>query len=111
VLTRHRIRIFQASHGFLIAIAAPEKPKAKPAFKPKRPRASYLIGERLARWDRMALFNQNGRYRAMLLARPFQKLFDELVFSIAEEGRYLGLGLVKINQTTELIPWLLLKPN
>ena len=49
--------------------------------------------------------------QAMLLVRPFQQLFDELVFSIAEEGRYLGLGLVKINQTTELIPWLLLKPN
>ena len=111
MLTRHRIRIFQASHGFLIAIAAPEKPKAKPAFKPKRPRASYLIGERLARWDRMALFLKNGRGQAMLLVRPFQQLFDELVFSIAEEGRYLGLGLIKINHTTELIPWLLLIPN
>ena len=32
----------------------------------------------------------------MLLVRPFQQLFDELVFSIAEEGRYLGLGLIKM---------------
>ena len=111
MLNRHRIRIFQASHGFLIAVVLQDKPKEKAALKPLRTRASYTIGERLTRWDRMALFNQNGRYRAMLLARPFQKLFDELVFSIAEEGRYLGLGLVKINQTTELIPWLLLIPN
>ena len=110
MLTRCRIRIFQASHGFLKAADGPEKPKAKAALKLKRTRASYTIGERLYRWARMALFNQNGRYRAVLLRQPFQQLFDELVHSVAEANRYLGLGLIKINQTTELLPWLLI-PN
>jgi len=73
-----------------------------------RPRASYTIGERLYRWARMALFNKNGRCQTIVLPQPFQQLFDELVYSIAEDGRYLGLGLVKINQPIELQKWLLI---
>lgn len=58
----------------------------------------------------MALFNCHGSYQAIRLLRPFKQLFDELVFSIAEEGRYLGLGLIKINHITDLSLWQLI-PN
>jgi hypothetical protein len=107
VLSRHRIRIFQASPGFLKPAECNKTAKAKGALKAKRKRASYTIGKRLERWARCALLNKNGRYRAVLLPERFQKLFDELVSSIAEEGRYLGLGLVKINHQIELLPWLM----
>ncbi len=106
VLSRHRIRIFQSSHGFLKPIEGPE-PEIKGASKTGRKRASYTIRERLKRWARMGLLNENGRCKTIQLPRPFQQQFDELVLSIAEDGRYLGFGLIKINHLTELEIWLL----
>jgi len=110
VLGRKRLRVFQPSHGFMkpTDAAVPERPKPKAAPGQPRKRASYTIGQRLHRWSRMALYNENGRfYRTILLARPFRELFDVLVLSIAEGNRYLGNGFIKINQARELIPWLL----
>ncbi len=106
VLSRHRIRIFQASPGFLKPAEGKKTTKAKGALKPKCKRASYTIGDRLERWSRTAVLNKNGQCQAILLNEPFQKLFDELIHSIAEEDRYLGLGLVKINHKMELTQWL-----
>lgn len=106
VLSRRRIRIFQASRGFLKPAEKPLGKESKKFTHSQHKRASYTIGERLKRWARTALLNQHGRYRATLLPKAFQEQFDELVLSIAEEGRYLGLGLVKINNPTELIQWL-----
>ncbi len=105
VLSRHRIRIFQSSRGFLKPLEGPE-PEAK-GTKKKLKRASYTIRERLERWARMGLFNENGRWKTILLSQPFQQLFDELVHSVAEDNRYLGFGLIKINHSTELAIWLL----
>jgi len=108
VLDRHRIRIFQSSRGFLKPIEGIDEPKAKRALAKKRKRASYTIRERLERWARMGLFNTNGHYKSILLPRPFQQLFDELVHSVAEDNRYLGFGLIKINHLTELTTWLII---
>lgn len=47
-LSRRRLRIFQPSHGFLLAV---EKPEAKEGPKTKRERVSYTIGQRLERWS------------------------------------------------------------
>ncbi len=104
VLSRQRIRIFQGSPGFLKPV---EKRKTKKLKKPFNQRASYTIEERLKRWERMALVHVDDHYRTMLLGGPFQQLFDELVHSVAEDNRYLGLGLIKINDTNDLIPWLM----
>jgi len=110
-MMRQRLRIFQPSHGFM-------KPLAKRAEVPKavvpdptlegytRKRASFTIGERLHRWARMALLNQDGHFRTLTLALPFQELFDVLILSIAEFKRYLGNGFIKIDDRKQLIPWI-----
>jgi hypothetical protein len=106
VLSRNRIRIFQSSRGFLKPREARKKTEAEKALpKPKRKRASDTIGARIDRWARTALLNENDCYRTLMLLRPFQQLFDELVHSIAEDDRYLGLGLIKLNHIRELLPW------
>jgi len=110
VLSRRRLRVLQPSRGFMLPAPAPEKAKAAKHPKTLRKRASYTIGERQERWKRTALFNKHGRCQTILLPQSFQQLFDELIHAVSENNRYLGLGLVKINQTAELIPWLL-KPN
>ncbi len=105
VLSRNRIRIFQSSRGFLTPVEARAKPE-KDEDDDKEERASYTIGERLERWSRTALFqNVDGTYRTVVLSRPFQEIFDEIIYAVAEDNRYLGLGLVKINQREELLEW------
>jgi len=106
ILTRRRLRIFQSSHGFLKPADKPEEPKSEGSLKPKTQRASYTIGERLQRWERTALLHGNdGRYRTVLLNQPYQQTFDEQIHVVSEENRYLGLGLIKINQPADLIQW------
>jgi len=111
VLSRRRLRIFQSSHGFLKPIAKPEKQPAQVPYKPRDKRASYTIRERLERWARTALVQKNdGQYRTVLLARPYQHLFDEIIHSVSEDRRYLGLGLIKINHKTDLLQWKIITP-
>jgi hypothetical protein len=112
-MTRHRLRIFQPSHGFMKPLAkrkeAPKVvvPDPDPAVETyTRKRASFTIGERLHRWARMALLNQDGHFRTLTLALPFQELFDVLILSIAEFKRYLGNGFIKIDDRKQLIPWI-----
>jgi hypothetical protein len=108
VLPRRRLRIFQPSHGFMkSAEDAKKQAEQVPAYKERRKRASYTIGQRLQRWKRMGLFNRHGIYRTVLLRKPFQELFDELVVPIARAKRYLGYGLIQINQSKQLFPWMI----
>ena len=107
VQSRHRLRVFQPSHGFMKPREAAVSAKTVKKTDPESKRASYTIGERLLRWSRMALYNKQGQYRTVMLRRPFQELFNQLILSIAEGKRYLGNGFIKINQKKELIPWIL----
>ncbi len=112
VRTRQRLRVFQPSHGFMKPMINPKQAPQQcaedaevTALKPKR--ASFTIGERLHHWARMALLKYDGKFRTLIMALPFQELFDVLILSIAEAKRYLGNGFIKINHRKQLIPWTL----
>ncbi len=109
VKERRRLRVFQPSHGFMKPVDEPKASKPAPAASEADPaklkRRSYSLGERLKRWARMALLNEDGRFRTIVLVQPFQQIFDAFILSIAEAHRYLGNGFIKINNRKQLIPW------
>lgn len=110
VLARKRLRVFQPSHGF--CKPEPEREEKEPEEKqapsmcPVR-RTTYTIGERLHRWSRTALLGHGIFCEQVRLFAPFTELFNELVYSVAVAGRYLGNGEIQINDRRELIPWIL----
>lgn len=114
VLGRNRLRVFQPSEGF--CRAEPEQDSPQPAEPSKTPgvkskRTSCTLGERLQRWRKTALLGRADDCRQILLCAPFTELFNELVYSIAVAGRYLGNGEIQINDTRELYPWILPNPQ
>ena len=44
-------------------------------------------------------------YKQVLLKDEFRILLDRLVYSIAQDGRYLGDGKIKINKIGDYKPW------
>ena len=46
-------------------------------------------------------------YKQVLLKDEFTILLDRLVYSIAQDGRYLGDGKIKINKLGDYKPWLM----
>lgn len=104
ILTRKRVRIFQASRGFLRPVEEPPA-KEKKAKQPVK-RRSTVLGQRLQEWRMSALLRQGERRSRITLSEPFQLLLDHYVLPIASEGRYLGNGQILINDATQLMPWL-----
>lgn len=110
VQQRERLRIFQPSRGFLLPTGEPPRPKSEPTGQ-KRPRTT--IGERLHKWERLAILVTDTpelsykQVRPLPLDQPFKQLFDRLVYAVALDGRYLGDGKIIINKPKELYPWLI----
>ena len=110
VQDRERLRIFQPSRGFLLPEDKPAKEKAEPTGK-KRP--SSTIRERLRKWALTAtLITEKAdapydEVRQINLHKPFQEIFDQLVYAAALSGRYLGGGKIKITRKEQLYPWIL----
>lgn len=102
VLGRSRLRVFQSSRGFLAGAAVQRETMVKTGRKVH----TGTIGERLQRWRKTALFESDGRFQQVILAKPFFELVAELIFPIAVERRYLGGGHFSINDTTELEVWI-----
>jgi hypothetical protein len=102
---RIRLRIFQSSRGFY---KTPSETKA-PAEKTGRSRKFSTIGERLIRWGKTALLQEGDNFRQLMLGAPFLELLDELILPVAKAGRYLGNGHIKINDSKELIVWIIPK--
>jgi len=113
VLARKRLRVFQPSHGFCKPEPEDEEreegEKMPPPMCPKK-RASYTLGERLTRWSKTALLGHGSDCEQIPLSAPFTELFNELVYSVAVAGRYLGNGEIQINDRRELIPWIIPLP-
>ena len=104
ILGRKRLRVFQASRGFL---RPPDKAASSVEKKgPRLKRRSTVLGERLEQWQKSALLRQATHCTRIILSEPFQLLLDHYSFPVASEGRYLGNGHILINDTTQLIPWL-----
>jgi hypothetical protein len=111
VLNFKRLRVWQATAGFYNATPTIEEKEAEKPNKPYRfrKRASLSIGERLVRWSHTAVLKCGEEFRQVILGAPFADLFAELVFSVAQEGRYLGGGQILINDTEDILPWI--QPN
>lgn len=111
VLGFNRLRIWQATKGFyreLPTVEETEEPSAgKRAF---RKRGSCTLGERLERWSRTAVLKAGEEFHQIICHAPFAELFAELVFSVATDRRYLGNGQILINDTKDILPWILPKP-
>ena len=108
------VRIFQSSKGFLKPIEKPKKEKnPNPIQRPKR--TFQTIKERMEKYRKMALliderFSDRGKmYRQIELNDEFLILLDRLVYPIAQDGRYLGDGKIKIKYRKDLYPWI--NPN
>jgi hypothetical protein len=126
-----RIRIFQTTKGFLLPAADGADDQVREADAPDEAEAQDVepaeedvveegtgtdsqdkrhydttIGERLQRWACMAVYVRGEGVRHLKLCRPFQEIFDHLVYAIARDGRYLGNRKIKICQERQLIPWI-----
>jgi len=110
VQDRKRMRIFQPSRGFLKPEPS-KKAKKDPEAEPKK-RKSSTLRERLHKWEHCALIvtqddeTENLICREMPLHKPFNEIFDHLVYAVALDGRYLGNGKIKIEKETQLYPWI-----
>lgn len=104
---RTRLGVFQSSRGFLKPALAPDRAREPETPKLKRlRRREGTIGERLARWQTQALFQQAERFSQIQLRAPFGELLAAHVSPAAEAGRYLGNGHIQINDIDELVEWL-----
>lgn len=103
VKQRTRIRIFQSSRGFY-TVASEPKPASESTGQTRRFRT---IGERLIRWGKTALLQDGDRFRQLILGAPFEELLSELILPVARAGRYLGNGHILINDTKQLLTWII----
>lgn len=106
---RNRLRIFQSSRGFYKELDKPSD--NKPSKAKGRKRKPTTIGERIEKWSKSALLQQGEEFRHIQLAAPFSELLSDLILPVAMDRRYLGNGHVIINDTQQLIPWILTKPK
>ena len=114
VKTRNSVRIFQPSRGFLNKSISPKKKSI--STQQKSDRKPSTIGERVNAFGKTALviddrfINQPVHYRQIELKDKFHILLDRLVYSIAQDGRYLGDGKILIIEMEDFYPWIKL-PN
>ena len=104
-----QIRIFQSSKGFLLPLDK-KKPVSKPTTRLLQRTSN--IRQRLNKWKNQGLVISHDHigqttYKEVLLKDEFRILLDRLVYSIAQDGRYLGDGKIKINKLGDYKPWLM----
>ena len=108
-MRRSQIRIFQSSKGFLLPLDK-KKPVSKRTTSSLQRTSN--IRQRLNKWKNQGLVISRDHigqttYKEVLLKDEFRILLDRLVYSIAQDGRYLGDGKIKINKYGDYEPWLL----
>lgn len=106
ILARERVRVFQASRGFLL----PEPEKGKDTgfdrLRVKRKRGPLgTLGERLDRWERTALLDRESCKETIRLHLRYREVFDQVVIEVARQGRYLGNRRITINDRREVSLW------
>ena len=108
VKRRRQIRIFQSSKGFLQPLDK-KKPVSKPTTRLQQRTSN--IRQRLNKWKNQGLvirYDNSGQtsFKQVLLKDEFRILLDRLVYSIAQDGRYLGDGKIKINKSGDYNQWI-----
>lgn len=109
VLSLNRIRIFQASPGFYRAPVEDEDPDNDTEELERKERKGTeptTIGERLAKWECTVIYRQGVHFSSFVLSAPFREIFEQIIFPIALEGRYLGQNVIAITEPKQLEPWL-----
>jgi len=102
VLARPRIRIFQTSRGFYAVPRESSPNKQNPKEPVKKRQNKATIGERLENWRRVARFQYGAsRCRSVYLRVPFSEMLGEIALPVARDGRYLGLGQIRITSGEE----------
>lgn len=102
VKSRKRLRVFQASRGFLVA-ATPRAPNSE--SKKRKRRRSDTLGERIERHRRTALLQQGKHFAQVLLPAPFDELHGKNLLRAAEAGRYLGQAHYQIDEMEDITVW------
>lgn len=104
----NRLRVWQATKGFYRELPAVEEREEHPGVKRLfRKRQRCTLGERIEKWSRTAVLKTGEEFRQIFCHAPFAELFAELVFSVATDRRYLGNGQILINDTKDILPWIL----
>jgi hypothetical protein len=108
VKRRSQIRIFQSSKGFLLPLDK-KKPVSKRTTSSLQRTSN--IRQRLNKWKNQGLVISRDHigqttYKEVLLKDEFRILLDRLVYSIAQDGRYLGNGKIKINKLGDYNQWI-----
>jgi hypothetical protein len=108
VKRRSQIRIFQSSKGFLQSLDK-KKPVSKTTTSSLQRTSN--IRQRLNKWKSQGLvirYDNHGQtsFKQVLLKDEFRILLDRLVYSIAQDGRYLGDGKIKINKLGDYNQWI-----
>jgi hypothetical protein len=87
--------------------------KKKPVSKPttRLQQRTSNIRQRLNKWKNQGLvirYDNSGQtsFKQVLLKDEFRILLDRLVYSIAQDGRYLGDGKIKINKSGDYNQWI-----
>jgi len=107
----NRLRVWQATKGFYREIPTVEEAEKTPGPKRLfRKRSKCTLGERLERWSRTAVLKTGDEFRQIICHAPFADLFADLIFSVAVDRRYLGNGQILINDTKDILPWILPNP-
>jgi hypothetical protein len=101
---RKRLRVFQASRGFLVA--AEKRDAAMPAKHRRKRRPSDTLGERAERYQRTALFQRGKTFAQLQLGAPFADTHAGEILPAALDGRYLGGGHYQINDLNQLETWI-----
>ncbi len=105
VRNRGRLRVFQASRGFLTEVAKPEPAQA--TARPLRERRTgETLGERIDRYNRTALLESEGKFSHVSLGAPFADVHAKEILPAALDGRYLGRGHYHINDMNQLETWI-----
>lgn len=102
---RGRLRVFQASRGFLKPCEKSNPATASTEVRRRR-KSSDTLGERVARYERTALLQSGEQFSQVPLCAPFRELHAHQILPAAVDGRYLGAGQYQINDLENLVPWL-----
>ena len=107
VLHKRRIRVFQSSRGFLLPLQSKSMESHELELRPRKKRAKEAsLGDRLQRWSEMGKFeNKRGIVQSVRFKCAFRKIFDHLIFDIAQDGRYMGNGKIEIRDSKEILLW------
>ncbi|MFT3782459.1 MAG: hypothetical protein QM790_10635 [Nibricoccus sp.] len=104
VKDRSRLRVFQASRGFLKKTTKKETPPT--AIKRKRRKSNETLGERIERYRHTALFQSGTRFSHLPIRAPFEELQGLHILPAAEERRYLGNGHFQISDMQQIEEWI-----